>query len=114
MNNTAHNKGLLGEKIAKEYCVNNLGYEFITQRYKTKYGEIDLVMKYNNVVIFIEVKYRKNGLMGDGLIAISQSKQAKFRLACEEYIQKNEIDNFVRIDAIEIINQNINYIQNAF
>jgi len=52
------NKRDFGERfegVAKDYLLNK-GYLFIESNYYTKYGEIDLVMKENDFIVFVEVK----------------------------------------------------------
>ncbi len=50
--------GVKSEQLAVEYFESS-GFEVLTQRYKTKYGEIDLVVSKNCELIFVEVKARK-------------------------------------------------------
>ncbi|NMD37299.1 MAG: YraN family protein [Christensenellaceae bacterium] len=111
--NTAYNKGIIGENKALNY-LNGLGMQHLQSRYKTRYGEIDLIMQQGDTIVFVEVKYRKKGLEGDGLYAVTKQKQNKFSLAAQQYIQENNLQCFVRIDVIEIIGDKINHIQNAF
>ena len=109
----AYNTGIQGEEFALEYC-KNLGMILLKTRYKTRFGEIDLIMKQKNTICFIEVKYRKNGFIGDGLYAVTRSKQRKLLMCAEKYIQDNNIQCDVRMDVLEIVNNNYNYIENAF
>lgn len=109
----AYSKGIQGEELALDYC-KKLGMILLQARYKTRYGEIDLIMKHKNTICFIEVKYRKNGIIGDGLYAVTRSKQRKLLLCAEKYIQDNNIECDVRMDVLEIVANNFNYIENAF
>jgi putative endonuclease len=52
-----YNQGLLGEKLAIKYLLEK-GYELLKHRYKTAYGEIDLIV-FNKEIVFVEVKVRK-------------------------------------------------------
>lgn len=54
---TNHAKGVIGEERAMAYLAEQ-GYDILRTRYKTKYGEIDLVAQKDNLVCFVEVKRR--------------------------------------------------------
>ena len=49
--------GNIGEKIAQKYLIKK-GYEIITTNFYTRSGEIDIITKNENEIIFIEVKTR--------------------------------------------------------
>ncbi|MSO13700.1 YraN family protein [Rickettsiales endosymbiont of Trichoplax sp. H2] len=53
-----HKRGIDAENIAITY-LSNIGYTIFKHRYKTKYGEIDLIAYKKNLLIFVEVKNRK-------------------------------------------------------
>lgn len=65
---TNHAKGMHAEEMAQAYLVEQ-GYEIIHTRYKTKFGEIDVIARKGNLICFIEVKMRQN--IGDALHAIT-------------------------------------------
>ena len=52
-------KGLLGEKLAAQYLQAH-GYEILASRYRTRYGEADLVARIQDTLVFVEVKARTN------------------------------------------------------
>jgi len=54
-----------------------LGYKLLFHRYKSKYGEIDLIMKYRNSIVFIEIKGRKNALDFERSVSVAQQKRIK-------------------------------------
>lgn len=112
MNKNSYNKGLAGEMLALIY-LEKKGMKHIISRYKTRYGEIDLIMQDGETLVFVEVKYRSTGLAGDGLMAIDSRKQERILLAAEQYIYENNIESPIRIDAIEISSDGIYYVSNA-
>lgn len=95
------------------------GYEILCYNYRCKLGEIDIIAKEQNNLVFIEVKYRKNTNMGNPLEAITLKKQriickcAKYYMMCH---YKYEVS--CRFDAIGVIgaegNIVITHIENAF
>ena len=107
-------KGFVGERMAQNY-VNKLGYEILAINYKTNYGEIDIIAKDREVIVFIEVKYRKTLRYGRPSEAVTDFKQHKIRSVAQGYLIKNRLLNsYVRFDVLEIVDNEINYILNAF
>lgn len=56
--------GYQAEEAAAQYLINN-GYEILERRYKTKYGEVDIIAIKNHLLSFIEVKARTSGNFQD-------------------------------------------------
>ena len=78
-------RGDKGEDAVCNYLVEN-GHEIVARNWKNKFCEIDIVSKFNGVLCFTEVKYRKAGA---GLDAIDKKKLEKMRFAAEFYLAKN-------------------------
>lgn len=112
MNNNSYHKGLAGEMLALKY-LQNKGFKHIASRFKTIYGEIDLIMQDGDTLVFVEVKYRSGSHAGDGLMAIDMHKQERILLAAEQYLYENNIDSPIRIDALEITSEGYYYVPNA-
>lgn len=99
MNSTNYKKGLWAEKKA-EIILAIKGYRILARRFKTPSGEIDLVAKRGDVLVFVEVKQRVS------LDAAAEAIHAKNRYRVEQaaalYLQKhpeyNDCD--IRFDAI--------------
>ena len=85
---TTRQIGDKGEQAAADWLVAD-GHEIIERNWRTRYCEIDIVSKKDNVLYFTEVKYRKNDNFGDGLAAITNKKQQQMRFAAEIFIAKN-------------------------
>ena len=66
--------GLLGEDIAAEWLEQHYGMKLLESRYKTKAGEIDLIMLDRNTVVFVEVKTRMTSVPGMGIAAVTPQK----------------------------------------
>ncbi len=56
---TNYARGVQAEAKACEYLIEQ-GYQILKQRYKTKFGEVDIVALYENVLCFVEVKMRQD------------------------------------------------------
>jgi uncharacterized protein (TIGR00252 family) len=62
------------------------GYSVLEQNWRTKWCEIDVVAQKADTVYFVEVKYRKNALQGDGLAYITDKKLQQMSFAAELWV----------------------------
>lgn len=85
---TTRQIGDMGEQAAADWLAAD-GHEIIARNWRTRYCEIDIVSKKDNVLYFTEVKYRKNDNFGDGLAAITNKKQQQMRFSAEMFTAKN-------------------------
>lgn len=107
--------GLLGEDIAAEWLEKHYGMSLLKNRYKTRAGEIDLIMLDQKTVVFVEVKTRMTSVPGMGIAAVTPQKQRRITKAATLYlIQKEWLNRAVRFDVIEVRPDDILYIPNAF
>lgn len=111
-------KGKEGELYVAQYLQNN-GYKILAQNYRKRFGEIDIIAKKNDTLIFVEVKWRKNPLI-DSAELVGPSKQKKIIFIAKEFLSKHtQLEVICRFDVALIeqcTNQSINlqYIPNAF
>lgn len=90
-----------GEDIACSYLMKN-GYEILERnRHFSKFCEIDIIAKYKNQIVFVEVKTRKTDNYGTPFEAITPKKLENIKTGVFSYIQENDIKDY-RIDAIGI------------
>lgn len=120
MNSFNKDIGNYGEELALTY-LEDKGYKIISRNFRNKYGEIDLICKFKDLLIFIEVKSRFSSLYGSPQEAVTYFKQKQILKLCKLYIMKNKLYNLnCRFDVIEIhfnINHDlysINHIIDAF
>ncbi|MBE7712700.1 MAG: YraN family protein [Cyanobacteria bacterium SIG26] len=93
--------GNKGEDLACEYLVKN-GYEIIERnRHFSKLCEIDIIAKFKNRVVFVEVKTRRTNSFGTPLEAITGTKYNNIKTGVLSYLQENKIKNY-QIDVIGI------------
>lgn len=93
-------QGAVYEAYALEF-LNSKGYTLIEKNYFTKFGEIDLILKKDNLIIFTEVKQRSSDYFGYGEHAISYTKQKRMFLSAKEFLSKNKFFNYdIRFDAV--------------
>ncbi|RJQ33661.1 YraN family protein [Candidatus Parcubacteria bacterium] len=67
------NLGRYGEELAKKYY-ESLGYQVIRQNYRTRYGELDLVVQKGQEILVVEVKTRQGKKFGYGEEIVNQEK----------------------------------------
>lgn len=103
------------EKIAAKFLVDN-GYKILEHNFYTNIGEIDIIAKDKDYLVFIEVKYRFNNKYGLGYEAVTKKKQKTIYKVAEFYMYKNKIsfDSKVRFDVVSIDGTNIQILKNAF
>lgn len=104
--------GLLGEWRAARHA-RKMGMKILARRYRAARGEIDLIARDGAATVFIEVKYRPRGEIGDGLRAVHRAKQARIRAAAKVYLSSHPSDD-VRFDVIEISASGARVVKNAF
>lgn len=75
----------------------------LEQRYKSPFGEIDLICQKQTQLIFIEVKSRR--VMRDALEAVTYHQQKRLRKAALYYLKQHQyaFDHSIRFDVIAII-----------
>lgn len=112
--------GNWGEDYAVNY-IKELGYVILCRNFRSKCGEIDIIAKEKNYIVFIEVKTRYSTRFGIPVEAVSLSKQLKIIKTAQYYIMKyNPSTYFYRFDIIEICatyndsSVSVNLIKNAF
>ena len=106
--------GLLYELRAARY-VKKRGMRILEKRFRACDGEIDLIARERDVIVFIEVKARPDGRMGRGVAAVHFDKQRRIRSAAQAYLRrKNLYDAPCRFDILEFSRAGVVYMENAF
>lgn len=110
-------EGRVGEDAAT-YYLQKEGYIIICRNFSCFQGEIDIIAKDGNNLVFVEVKTRTSTRYGEAKEAVDENKQKHIYKAAEYYLYKNRLeDKFVRIDVIEVYVHNgkvsINHIKQA-
>ena len=95
------NLGRHFEEKAKDYLI-SIGYEYICSNYNSREGEIDLIFKDEDTLVFVEVKARKMNGAYDVRESITPRKISRLHNTAEEYMMKNAYDGKCRFDAVLI------------
>lgn len=109
--------GNQGEALAAQY-LSAKGYQFVTKNYRCSIGEIDLIFKVDEYLVFVEVKTRKGGQVSP-LISLTKAKQNRIRKIALWYLSEtNETSMQPRFDVVGITmihgETEIDHIENAF
>lgn len=107
-------KGSIGESQAEAYLLEQ-GYEIIETNYKNKIGEIDIIAKLDNRIVFVEVKSRATARFGYPREAVDYKKQQKIRMVADIYLKSRGIyEAYIRFDVIEILAGELTHLIAAF
>ena len=95
------------------------GYKIIGQNYRTKLGEIDIIAKEKDTIVFVEVKSRKSASYGNPKYAVTPKKMRKISMVALYFLKvTNQSGSKARFDVVSIgpgeENQEIEIIKNAF
>ncbi|MFA6272606.1 MAG: YraN family protein [Patescibacteria group bacterium] len=101
MRNHRQNLGKVGEDIAVEYCM-KLGYSIIDRHYTTRFGEIDIISKEAEEVVFIEVKSRCTNSFGAPEEAVTDNKINRIIKTAEVFLADHPEVSEYRIDVIVV------------
>ncbi len=98
---TTFDTGRQAEATAADF-LGNEGYNVLEQNWRTRWCEIDIVAEKDGVVLFVEVKYRKNSEQGGGLEYITPKKLQQMGFAASFWMTKNNRSGDYRLAAIEV------------
>lgn len=95
-----YDKGVKAEWAAANW-LKLKGYRILETRYKTKFGEIDLIISKNNLIAFVEVKARKDN--ATALESITPKMRHRITQAAEFYISQHDVSNYdFRFDVVSV------------
>ena len=113
--------GNWGEERAARY-LRLRGYSILERNFSCRAGEIDIVAKKGNFLVFAEVKLRKNAEFAEAREFVTYAKQKRILAAAQIYLAGHDWDLQPRFDVIEVYAPDgesshkvrINHIQDAF
>ncbi len=94
-------------------------YKILERNFRKKHGEIDIIAKKDDKIIFVEVKARSTSEFGTPAEFVTYAKQQRIIKTAWSYIQENSLDAEFAFDIIEVYLYNgkptsFNHIENAF
>lgn len=113
--------GQFGESAAEKF-LRRKGYAIVERNFSCRFGEIDIIARKKEYIVFVEVKLRKNADYGAGTEFVTPAKQRRIIIAAQLWLSKNECELQPRFDVVEIYapqgektpRLEINHIENAF
>ena len=93
--------GAWGEALAADY-LRKKRYEPVAAGYRSRFGEIDLIVKNKKFLVFVEVKLRKDDRFAQAREFVDSRKQDKIRITASMYLSQNPTTLQPRFDVIEI------------
>lgn len=93
--------GAWGEALAAEY-LRKKHFEVVAAGYRSRFGEIDLIVRDRKYLVFVEVKLRKSGDFAKAMEHVDWRKQDKLRITASMYLSQNPTNLQPRFDVIEI------------
>lgn len=106
--------GNAGESRAQTF-LEQQGLSWIANNYRSRFGEIDLIMQDGNTVVFVEVRVRSSQQFGGAAESVDYRKQQKIIKTAAAYLQQFSPPGFSRFDVIAIEGtKEINWIKSAF
>ncbi len=111
--------GSEGEKIAADWLLSN-GYAIVKKNYRQRFGEVDIIARHGEYLVFIEVKTRSSKRFGSPLEAVTLKKQQQLSRIAKDYLARNNaLDTLCRFDVLSVVlvdggSPKVNVIMNAF
>ena len=111
------NNRIIGKKyedVASDY-LSCRGYEILERNYSSRSGEIDIIARDGDYIVFVEVKARKDEKFGTPREAVNWHKQQTIVKCAKSWLFRNKRTGVpVRFDVVEILDAEITHIVDAF
>lgn len=94
--------GVKGEELALEYLLKK-GYILVEKSWRFKHKEVDIIMKDEDVLVFVEVKTRSDDYFGNPEEFVNKRKQKYLIQAAEYFIESIGFEGQSRFDIISVL-----------
>lgn len=106
--------GKEGELMAADYLIAQ-GYEIIARNYRYKRGEVDIIARINDCMVFVEVKLRTNTEYGEPETFVTRRQQQIIMTTANEFIFQRNWQQSIRFDIITIVpGEDLQHFEDAF
>lgn len=111
--------GALGESMAAADYRKD-GYEMVAANYRTRQGEVDLIVRKEKLYVFAEVKTRSPGAIAAPRESVTRHKRQRILLAARMFLSERELGDVpVRLDVVEVLADgdggfSVHRLENAF
>jgi putative endonuclease len=94
--------GERGERLAEKYLKKN-GYRIVARNYRCPLGEIDLIVRDGDTIVFVEIKGKSSHRFGSAAEAVTAAKQRRLARVASHYLSTFKLhDSYVRFDVVGI------------
>ena len=90
------------------------GLTLLARNYRARRGEIDLVMRDGDTIVFVEVRYRSGTGYGGAAESVDYRKRAKLIAAAQSYLQQNRWRHACRFDVVALQGARLDWLRDAF
>ncbi len=114
MRNASQQDGASAERTAEAFLVAQ-GLQPVTRNYRCKGGELDLIMRQADALVFVEVRLRRGRAFGGATASVDRRKQKRLIHAAQRYLQQTRWTGPCRFDVIGLDDRSPpEWIRNAF
>ncbi|MGJ8513682.1 hypothetical protein R84981_000580 [Carnimonas sp. R-84981] len=98
------NQRAFGQRIEAEAArfLIQQGLKEVGRNAHARGGEIDLIMRDRDMLVFVEVRYRRNNGYGSALESVTATKQRRLIAAASAYLQRHQLDCACRFDVVAV------------
>jgi putative endonuclease len=101
------------EERAAAYLAGH-GLDIVSRNFRTRLGEIDLVAREGDTLVFVEVRMRSAGTFGGALESITPRKQRRIQAAAQQFLGQYRDPPRCRFDVIALEQGDIRWLRGAF
>ncbi len=109
----AQASGSDAEQLA-ENCLVRAGLEIVARNYRTRFGEIDLIARDGQTLVFVEVRLRSNPRFGGAAASIDSHKRARIISAAHQFLSRIGRNPPCRFDVVTVEGGSPTWIRGAF
>ena len=113
---SSHDRGKQGERFAREF-LEKKGWRVIEENYRYRRNEVDLIAQYGSLLVFVEVKLRRNAAFGYPETFVDEGQAQRIATAAEHYLHRTDWEGNIRFDIVAITlqpNLRIEHFEDAF
>lgn len=94
--------GKRGESLAADK-LRSLGYDIIARNFRCAYGEVDIVARHGDAVVFVEVRARRGDSFGTPAESVTPQKKQRLIATAQTFLQQNQLsESSWRIDFVSV------------
>ena len=111
--NPSHELGEEAEREAERH-LRSLGCRILARRWRCPLGELDLVVREGEEIVFVEVKARSGSSFGPAELAVDGRKRKRIVRAALSYVEKERVSSPLRFDVVVLQGGELRHIRAAF